>query len=46
MPIGIMLINEDYYIEWTNPFLASCFHEDTPCREDRYTMLRIDRSVN
>lgn len=29
MPIGIMLINDDYYIEWTNPFLASCFHEDT-----------------
>ncbi|MFD0050648.1 DHH family phosphoesterase [Actinomycetes bacterium NPDC127524] len=29
MPIGIMLINEDYYIEWTNPFLASCFDEGT-----------------
>lgn len=29
MPIGIMLINDDYYIEWTNPFLASCFAEDT-----------------
>jgi cyclic-di-AMP phosphodiesterase len=29
MPIGIMLINEDYYIEWTNPFIASCFNEDT-----------------
>jgi cyclic-di-AMP phosphodiesterase len=29
MPIGIMLFNEDYYIEWTNPFLASCFDEDT-----------------
>ncbi|MEH6988287.1 MULTISPECIES: DHH family phosphoesterase [Bacillales] len=29
MPIGIMLINDDYYIEWTNPFLASCFDEDT-----------------
>lgn len=29
MPIGIMLINEEYYIEWTNPFLASCFDEDT-----------------
>ena len=29
MPIGIMLINDDYYIEWTNPFLASCFSEDT-----------------
>ncbi|WP_409303527.1 DHH family phosphoesterase [Peribacillus sp. SCS-155] len=29
MPIGIMLINEDYFIEWTNPFLASCFDEDS-----------------
>ncbi len=29
MPIGIMLINDDYFIEWTNPFIASCFHEDT-----------------
>ncbi|MED4207266.1 DHH family phosphoesterase [Neobacillus mesonae] len=29
MPIGIMLINDDYYIEWTNPYLASCFDEDT-----------------
>ncbi|MGG5254470.1 DHH family phosphoesterase [Neobacillus sp. SM06] len=29
MPIGIMLINDEYYIEWTNPFLASCFGEDT-----------------
>lgn len=28
MPIGIMLINDDYIIEWTNPFLASCFDED------------------
>ncbi|BBP93547.1 hypothetical protein BsIDN1_71650 [Bacillus safensis] len=29
MPIGIMLFNDQYYIEWTNPFLASCFHEST-----------------
>jgi cyclic-di-AMP phosphodiesterase len=29
MPIGIMLINDDYGIEWTNSFLASCFNEDT-----------------
>nr|WP_263324002.1 DHH family phosphoesterase [Neobacillus sp. Marseille-Q6967] len=29
MPIGIMLINDDYYIEWTNPFLCSYFDEDT-----------------
>jgi c-di-AMP phosphodiesterase-like protein len=29
MPIGIMLINDEYIIEWTNPFLASCFDEDS-----------------
>ncbi len=29
MPIGIMLINDEYLIEWTNPYLASCFDEDT-----------------
>ncbi|WP_102264736.1 DHH family phosphoesterase [Mesobacillus jeotgali] len=29
MPIGIMLINEDYYIEWTNPFIAASFNEDS-----------------
>ncbi|RDI40890.1 DHH family phosphoesterase [Falsibacillus pallidus] len=29
MPIGIMLFNDDYYIEWTNPYLASCLNEDS-----------------
>jgi cyclic-di-AMP phosphodiesterase len=29
MPIGIMLINDEFNIEWTNPFLSSCFGEDT-----------------
>ncbi|MGM7723408.1 DHH family phosphoesterase [Metabacillus sp. Hm71] len=29
MPIGIMLYNDQYVIEWTNPFLTSCFDEDT-----------------
>jgi cyclic-di-AMP phosphodiesterase len=29
MPIGIMLINDEYFIEWANPFLASSFDEDT-----------------
>jgi c-di-AMP phosphodiesterase-like protein len=29
MPIGIMLINDEYSIEWTNPFLSSYFDEDT-----------------
>ncbi|MEH7109170.1 MULTISPECIES: DHH family phosphoesterase [Bacillaceae] len=28
LPIGIMLINDEYYIEWTNPYLLSCFDED------------------
>jgi len=29
MPIGIMLFNDEYQIQWTNPFLASCFDEDS-----------------
>ncbi|MFN2744991.1 DHH family phosphoesterase [Bacillus sp. z60-18] len=29
MPIGIMLFNDQYYIEWANPFMASCFNEST-----------------
>lgn len=29
MPIGIMLINDDFIIEWANPFLSSCFSEET-----------------
>ncbi|MED4794113.1 DHH family phosphoesterase, partial [Priestia megaterium] len=29
MPIGLMLFNDEYQIEWTNPFLASCLGEDT-----------------
>lgn len=29
MPIGIMLINDEYSIEWTNPFLSSYFDEET-----------------
>jgi c-di-AMP phosphodiesterase-like protein len=29
MPIGIMLINDEYFIEWANPFLASSFDEET-----------------
>ena len=29
MPIGIMLINDDLFIEWTNQFMASCFNEET-----------------
>ena len=29
MPIGIMLFNDQYYIECANPFLSSCFNERT-----------------
>ncbi|WP_062351040.1 DHH family phosphoesterase [Bacillus kwashiorkori] len=29
MPIGIMLINDDYYIEWSNPYMASCLNESS-----------------
>ncbi|WP_335871903.1 DHH family phosphoesterase [Bacillus sp. 2205SS5-2] len=29
MPIGIMLISDEYFIEWTNPFVAACFHENS-----------------
>ncbi|WP_174734666.1 DHH family phosphoesterase [Mesobacillus harenae] len=29
MPIGIMLFNDDFVIEWTNPYIASCFREES-----------------
>ncbi|WLR50844.1 DHH family phosphoesterase [Bacillus tianshenii] len=29
MPIGIVLYNDDYQVEWTNPYLSTCFHENT-----------------
>ncbi len=29
MPIGILLINDDYDIEWANPYMASCFKEES-----------------
>ena len=29
MPIGILLFNDDYVIEWANPYLAKCLQEDT-----------------
>lgn len=29
MPIGVMLISDDYVIEWTNSFMASCLNEDS-----------------
>ncbi|ALC88531.1 hypothetical protein AM500_01025 [Bacillus sp. FJAT-18017] len=36
MPIGIMLINDDFYIQWTNPYLASCFDEETLAGKSLY----------
>ena len=29
MPIGIMLINDEYYIDWSNSYMASCFNENS-----------------
>ena len=29
MPIGILLFNDDFIIEWANPYLAKCLQEDT-----------------
>ncbi|WP_243355153.1 DHH family phosphoesterase [Bacillus litorisediminis] len=29
MPIGIMLINDEYVIEWANPYLTSSFDEES-----------------
>lgn len=29
MPIGILLYNDDYEIEWANPYLSSCLDADT-----------------
>ncbi|MBD3109343.1 DHH family phosphoesterase [Bacillus sp. AGMB 02131] len=28
MPIGIMLIDDDYTVEWSNAYMASCFQEE------------------
>lgn len=28
MPIGIMLIDDDYVVEWSNAYMASCFQEE------------------
>ncbi|MEK5269199.1 DHH family phosphoesterase [Heyndrickxia coagulans] len=41
MPIGIMLYNEDYIIEWTNPFMASCFNEDTLVGRSLYDVAEV-----
>ncbi|WP_078543270.1 DHH family phosphoesterase [Litchfieldia alkalitelluris] len=38
MPIGIMLFNDEYYIEWTNPYLSTCFDEDTLVGRSLYSV--------
>jgi len=38
MPIGIMLINEEYYIEWANPYLSSCFEEESLVGKSLYDL--------
>ncbi|MBM7606710.1 c-di-AMP phosphodiesterase-like protein [Metabacillus crassostreae] len=29
MPIGILLYNDQFQVEWSNPFMTSCFDEDS-----------------
>ena len=29
MPIGILLFNDDFVIEWSNPFMTKCLQEDS-----------------
>ncbi|WP_338752394.1 DHH family phosphoesterase [Bacillus sp. FJAT-52991] len=36
LPIGILLYNEDYYIEWANSFLLSYFQKDTLAGDSLY----------
>jgi c-di-AMP phosphodiesterase-like protein len=38
MPIGIMLFNEDFFIEWTNPYLASFFGAESLVGESLYDL--------
>ena len=38
MPIGIMLINDDYDIEWTNPYMSAYFEEDTLVGKSLYDL--------
>lgn len=42
MPIGIMLINDEYVIEWTNPYLASSLYGDTLIGRSLY---EVDESI-
>ncbi|MGM7637477.1 DHH family phosphoesterase [Bacillus sp. Hm123] len=38
LPIGILLYNEDYYIEWANSFLLSCFQKETLAGNSLYEL--------
>ncbi|HZG73078.1 MAG TPA: DHH family phosphoesterase [Chondromyces sp.] len=36
MPIGILLYNEEFFIEWANPFISSYFTEDSIIGQSLY----------
>ncbi|RSK29176.1 DHH family phosphoesterase [Bacillus sp. HMF5848] len=38
MPIGIMLFNDDYIVEWSNPYMTSCFEEDSLVGKSLYDL--------
>ncbi|WP_298831594.1 DHH family phosphoesterase [uncultured Planococcus sp.] len=38
MPIGILLVNEKYEIEWANPYMTSTLEYDTLIGESLYTL--------
>ncbi|MCH4825568.1 DHH family phosphoesterase [Planococcus halocryophilus] len=38
MPIGILLVNEQYDIEWANPYMTSMLEYDTLIGESLYTL--------
>lgn len=42
MPIGIMLINDDYEIEWTNPYIASFLYGDSLIGKSLY---EVDETI-
>ncbi len=42
MPIGIMLVNDEFEIEWTNPYMASSLYGDTLIGKSLY---EVDESL-
>lgn len=38
LPIGIILINKEYQIEWANPFMMELFDQDSLIGEDLFTL--------